>query len=276
MPAMGEVIGDRYELRGQIASHGMAVVYQAYDRRCEREVRIKWHRGVHDRTHALLRREARLLALLAERTAGTLVCHELVEHQGGLYQIAEHVRGVWLREWEAQKPSPQRILSLYAHLAQVLHEIHAADVVLRDLKPAFVMVLEANDPVRHPARIKIVELELAVRITEPDTLTAKGQLVGTPLSMSPEAMRGQGATSATDVFALGCMLVEALTGKRPWEIGQGSSVELLRGRLFEPPDLHSLTGSALGDLVSAMLARSPEARPSAAEVARALASFADA
>lgn len=190
------------------------------------------------------------------------------------------MHGVWLRNWEEQKPSPQRIMELYAHLAQVLHEIHAADVVVRDLKPAFVMVLEddpsAQPSARHPARIKLSDLELAVLTTEPDTLTCEGQLVGTLPYMSPEAMLGLGATSASDVFALGCMLVEALTGKRPWQTGQQPMAQFLFERLSVPPDLHDLSGSALGELVSSMLAQSPEARPSAAEVARALSSFADA
>lgn len=94
--------------------------------------------------------------------------------------------------------------------------------------------------------------------------------------MSPEVMRGQGGTLASDVFALGCMLVGALTGKRPWQTSQRPAGQFIFERLSVPPDLHDLTGSALGDLVSSMLAHSPDARPSAAEVAGALASFADA
>lgn len=71
MPAI-EVIGDRYELRGEIYRHGLAVVYQAHDRRRERAVRIKCHGPQGEHNGTLLRREARLLTLLAERTSGTL------------------------------------------------------------------------------------------------------------------------------------------------------------------------------------------------------------
>jgi serine/threonine protein kinase len=210
--------------------------------------------------------------MLEGQTSGTLAFHDLVEHEGMLYQVTEHVRGVWLRHWQEQNPSPRQIARVYTHLAQVLHELHGAGVVHRDVKPGIVMIVEDDDPARHPARIKITDLELAVLATEPDTINAAGQLVGTLRYISPEMLQYQRATSASDVFALGCMLVEAFTGKRPWQQpGLPSVVE----RLSVPPDLHGLAGSTLGELVSAMLALSPDARPPAAEVARILASFAD-
>lgn len=276
MSMIGEVIGDRYELRGFVMQDGFDVVCQAYDRKREREVWIKWHEGRLGHGRALLVREARLLGLLAERTSGTLVCHELEEHGGVLFQVMEHVRGVWLQDWERQELSRQQIARMYAHLAQVLHEIHAADVVIRDLKPAIVMVLEddhsAHHSARHPARIKLCDLALAVQTTEPDVLTGGGSLVGTVLYMSPEVIQSHHATSASDVFALGCMLVEALTGQRPWP---APGMQQLSDRLSVPPALYFLYGSAFDALLSSMLAVSPEERLSAAEVARALASFAD-
>jgi serine/threonine protein kinase len=134
------------------------------------------------------------------------------------------------------------------------------------------MLVEDDDPARHPARIKVADLELAVLPTEPDTTNAAGHLVGTLPYMSPDMLQDQGATSASDVFALGCMLVEAFTGKRPW---QQPGLPCVLERLSVLPDLHGLAGSALGELVSSMLALSPEARPPAAEVARVLTSFAD-
>lgn len=82
------------------------------------------------------------------------------------------------------------------------------------------LVLAGDDPAGHasPARLKLVSLELAVLTIEPDTLT--DGLVGTPRYMSPEMVRDQRATFASDVFALGCMLVEALTGESPWHHDQ--------------------------------------------------------
>jgi serine/threonine protein kinase len=267
MTSAGEMIGGRYELRKETARHGLACVFEAHDRVHGHAVRVKYlaFQGEHGR--ALLKRESRLLAMLAGQTSGTLAFHDLVEQEGVLYQVTEHVRGLRLRDWHEQKPSPRQIARVYAHLARVLHEMHAADVVHRDIKPAFVMVVEDD----LPGRIKITDLELAVRTTEPDTIKAAGQLAGTFPYMSPEMLQYQGATSASDVFALGCMLVEALTGNRPWQQPGWQSVD----RLSAPPDLHGLAGSALGELVSSMLALSPDARPPAAEVARVLASFAD-
>jgi predicted Ser/Thr protein kinase len=251
---IGTIIGGHYQLRVRLSQDGLSNVYLAHDLKLSRDVVIKGVRTRSDRERARLMRESRVLARLAAHTSGVARYVDFVQDQDEFYLITEHLRGKTLDAWQQRPRERDEILAVYARMARVLHDVHQAGVAHRDLKPSNVIV--------DPPRVVLIDFGLAVLAMETDELTGAGTFVGTPVYVSPEILQGQTATPASDIFALGVMLFEALTGERPWYS--------LRGTLSQAPALGELEGTELGDLIAAMLDARPEARPSAREVADAL------
>jgi serine/threonine protein kinase len=123
-----------------------------------------------------------------------------------------------------------------------------ASVAHRDLKPTNVMIAEGEDPLR----VVLIDFGPAVLAMETDELTGAGTFVGTPVYVSPEILQGQTATPASDIFALGVMLFEALTGVRPWSFEHFAT--LASAKLTQPP--------ALGELASSVSSRRSRLRRS--------------
>lgn len=262
------IISGRYELLEILFSHGLACVFLARDHEDSSEVAVKHLHGDSDgRGCALLLREAQILSQLTQRTAGVAAYRDIVHEQGDVYLITERVHGAFLSDWQ-QGRCQRTILALYTRIASVLHEIHEAGFVHRDMKPAYVMVADRDGD----AQVKIIDMELTVKLGEPDPLTGVG-LVGTPLYMSPEMLEGKPVTTASDVFALGVMLFEAITGRWPWSADR-DILGALNARLVSSPALGEFEGSELGALMGSMLDMEPDTRPSAHAVAHALAALA--
>jgi predicted Ser/Thr protein kinase len=258
---VGTLLAGRYELRRLLARGWLSTVYQGHDLTSHRDVVVKLVRTHSKSQRDQLVRESRLLATLAKHSTGVVHYLDFVQHQDELYLVTEYIRGQTLQQWQTHEGwTRNEILAVYQHIAQVLHEIHQAGVVHRDLKPSNVMLAEG----KHPCRIVLIDFGLAVMTSEVDELTGPGTLMGTPAYISPEILLGQTATPASDIFALGVMLCEALIGRPPWPLGTFS--QIASATLTAPPELGDLTGTPLGQLITAMLAREPEARPRAVQV----------
>jgi serine/threonine-protein kinase len=190
--------------------------------------------------------------------------------RGRHYIVMELVRGGSLRRLlNGDDPPPGKVLAVLTDVARALAFAHAQGVVHRDVKPENVLLTNAG-------RAKVADFGLA-RAVDQSSMTTEGRILGTAIYMSPEQVRGKRATAASDVYAMGVIVYEAITGARPFtadsQLGylyQHAEVEpprpVIRGRY--PAALASL---ALACLALACLAKDPDARPTMAELADRLA-----
>jgi serine/threonine protein kinase len=153
---------------------------------------------------------------------------------------------------------PERVQALAAGLAEALWAIHREGLTHRDLKPGNVL-LAADGP-------RVIDFGLAVT-AENSALTRSGVVIGTPAYMAPEQISGRGATPASDIFALGAVLVFAATGRAPF--GDGAPVELVYRIVHDEPAVDDLP-AAVREAVRACLRKEPQERPTPQEVLRIL------
>ncbi|PYQ02860.1 MAG: hypothetical protein DMF83_22615 [Acidobacteria bacterium] len=268
-PLTGRVIG-HYEVRGRLGVGGMGEVYEAYDRRLKRSVAIKLVPSSDPRAQARLWREAEHASGLNH--PNICVVHEIGEAEGHAYIVMEHVRGRPLAEAIPEEGLPvERALGYALQITGALAEAHEHGIVHRDLKSANVMVTPEG-------RVKVLDFGLARRLAdsvsgppvETSSWTMPGMIAGTLSYMAPEVLRGERADARSDVWAMGIVLHEMLTGERPFA-GQTpfelSSV-ILSG---SPRPLPSHVPAGLVVVIRKCLEKDPAARyPTAAELQAAL------
>jgi serine/threonine protein kinase len=255
------VVAGRYELGSVLGAGSSAVVHRARDLRRGVEVAIKCFRpGGSERD---LRQQRQEMALLARLDHPGLVRL----HDGGLVEdcpfvVTDLVEGPTLAERIATGPplAPGVVRRLGAHLADALAYVHAAGIVHRDVKPANVLLGNCGRP-------RLADFGIA-RTLEATAATADGCVVGTAAYLAPEQVRGEFVAPATDVYALGLVLLEALTGRREFP---GAAVESATARLYRSPAVPAGLPAGLGTVLTAMTQDDPRRRPPAAAVAAALA-----
>ncbi|GLY76842.1 protein kinase domain-containing protein [Actinoallomurus iriomotensis] len=213
------VLAGRYELHEALGRGGMGVVHKGLDRELGRTVAVKLlpaellrQPGFQER----FRREGRTAAALSH--ASITVMHDIGEDTSGgepvPYLVMEYLDGRPLDEAIAAGPLPlDQVCAIIGDVLDALDHSHGKGIVHRDIKPANVMVdLDGFRP-----RVKILDFGIAKLIADAATrLTATGWMVGTPLYMSPEQAEGHAATAKSDVYAVGCLLYELLTGDPPF------------------------------------------------------------
>jgi serine/threonine-protein kinase len=194
----------------------MGEVYEAYDRRLKRTVAIKLVPSSDPRAQARLWREAEHASGLNH--PNICVVHEIGEAEGHAYIVMEHVRGCRLAETIPEEGLPvERALGYALQITGALAEAHEHGIVHRDLKSANVMVTPEG-------RIKVLDFGLARRlddsvsgaVVETSSWTMPGMIAGTLSYMAPEVLRGERADARSDVWAMGIVLHEMLTGERPF------------------------------------------------------------
>ncbi len=233
--AAGERVGP-YTLVRQIGEGGMGVVYEARREDVEKTVALKLVR--HGRLAAPddLRRfhqERRLLARLEHPHVARLLDAGATE-SGLPYLVMEYVRGEPIdRYCDARRLPVEARLALVAQVCDAVHDAHAHRVVHRDLKPSNILVTGDG-------AVKLLDFGIAALLEEhrdeTGRLTAPGRAVLTPEYAAPEQLLGEPATPATDVYALGLLLYELLSGHRPFRRAARSTPELLRAVCDETPE----------------------------------------
>jgi WD40 repeat protein len=219
-----------YEILGELGRGGVGVVYKARDLRLGRLVALKMLGAVcapRPETLARFRAEAESIARL--RHPNIIQVYEINSCSAGPYFAMELAEGGNLAELWQDKPQPPRDLAaLVAILARAIHAAHLAGIVHRDLKPANVLLAsrerespaeeEAGDSPPRLASPKVTDFGLAKRLDEEVGLTVPGQLMGTPGYMAPEQIEGRSDAigTGTDIYALGVLLYEGLTGTGPY------------------------------------------------------------
>jgi serine/threonine protein kinase len=260
-PATGELLDGRYLLDSRIGEGGMGVVYRARDETLGRTVAVKIFRES-AMDAARTTSETRLLAALNHPSLVTLFEAETGAGRPN-YLVMEYVEGPTLRERISDGPlAPADVAAMARDLAEALHVVHDAGVVHRDIKPSNVLLRRSPVP-GEEYRAKLADFGIAYLI-DPNRLTTPGTLVGTAAYLSPEQVRGEEPAPASDIYALGLVLVEALTGTRAF--AQTGVHEAALARLSRDPDIPGTLGYAWKSLLTAMTTRDPAQRPTALEV----------
>ncbi|MDP1818548.1 MAG: serine/threonine-protein kinase [Acidimicrobiales bacterium] len=263
-PHVGTVLGSRYALLRHIARGGMGDVYEGEDRLLQRRVAVKVYRAASPADRARFDEEVRVLASLNH--PGLVRVFDAGPHGDDAYVVLELVDGPPLSECIAEGGplEPRRVAELGAELADALGFIHGHGVVHRDVTPANVLC----DP---QGRSRLVDFGI-VRLLDSPRVTSASIAIGTAGYMAPEQVQGHDVTPAADVYSLGLLLLEALTGRHEFV---GTVQEVAMARLVRDPDVHTGTPEGWRPLLARMCARDPEQRPSAAEVRDHLAALAD-
>lgn len=278
-PLTGKQLG-KYKIRSLLGKGGMGEVYLAYDAGLDREVALKFLPPEvardPDQTERF-KREARTLAKL-ENHPNIAVIHDLELSEPTPFLVLEYVPGQTLAERLQQGALPlAEALPLFQQIAAALIEAQKRGIIHRDLKPA-------NIKITPDGRLKVLDFGLAkmlshqaqtADVAEPQFVTTRSfwttnrqVIIGTVPYMSPEQTRGLALDQRTDIWAFGCLMFEALTGKRPF---QGSDTfDLFHAIRTQEPEwqlLPPITPDALRKLLQQCLRKEPEARLASAHKA---------
>ncbi|HTZ44478.1 MAG TPA: serine/threonine-protein kinase [Jatrophihabitans sp.] len=275
--ATGSMLDGRYRLLERIGRGGMADVYAAEDDLLHRRVAIKLFRFDLCTAAELRRVHAEMQTLAALQHPGLVTIYDagsVRETAGDLlspYLVMELVGGPNLgRRLSAEGPlTPDDAARLGADLAATLAYVHARNVVHRDVKPANIL-LDANIADDAPFVTKLTDFGIA-RVVDSTHYTEAGFTVGTANYLSPEQARCREVGTATDVYSLGLVLIESLTGRLAFP---GSGVEAALARLHRQPPVPAGFGGAWQRLLTAATAAEPGDRPTADELATELAGLA--
>ncbi|WP_288467120.1 Stk1 family PASTA domain-containing Ser/Thr kinase [uncultured Curtobacterium sp.] len=256
-PMIGRMIDQRYRVRSRIARGGMATVYLATDVRLERRVAIKIMHGHLADDQAFRERfiqEARSAARLSH--PNLVGVYDQGAEDDTAYIVMEYIPGITLRDLlqEHHALTPEQATDILRAVLAGLASAHRAGIVHRDLKPENVLL--ADD-----GRIKLGDFGLA-RATTANTATGAA-LLGTIAYLSPELVTRGAADSRSDIYALGIMLYEMLTGEQPYKGDQPMQIAYQHANDIVPAPSAAVPGvpPELDDLVAWATARDPEDRP---------------
>ncbi|MSR58438.1 MAG: hypothetical protein EXS05_12425 [Planctomycetaceae bacterium] len=228
----------RYRIVRALGEGAMGTVYLADDTQLHRQVALKIPQLNESRDGTRLERfyrEARLAATLSHPNICPI--HDVGEHQGTHFISMGFVQGKPLSAFiKPEKPLAERTAaSLIRKIALALQEAHAHDVIHRDLKPANIMIDQRGEPI-------VMDFGLARQSNSPDQiqLTHTGAILGTPAYMSPEQVQGKTGTvgAATDIYGLGVILYQLLTGRLPFEGSVVSVLAQIATQNAAPPSSH--------------------------------------
>jgi serine/threonine-protein kinase len=256
VPTSGDVLG-RYRLDATLGRGAMGQVFSAFDTTLKRRVAIKVVLPGDDGTdgRARLVREAQAAAALDHPNAVRV--YDVGEHEGIAFIAMELVDGEPLGARVARGATVVEIVRWLDEVASALAAAHDLGLVHRDVKPDNVMI-------RRDGRAVVLDFGIARRVTTgaavASTLTGAGMVVGTPLYMSPEQLRGEPVDGRSDQFSWGVLAYECLTGRAPWG-DAGNGVAVISAILSaSPPPIDDRVPPALSAVIARALEKSREAR----------------
>lgn len=266
-PLIGILIDGRYRVNARLARGGMASVYRALDERLDRPVAVKVmhpHLAESPQFNARFGREARAAARISH--PGVVPVYDQGEVNGQGYLVMELIDGSSLRKVLA-KHSPLDLETALSYCSQMLTAVaaaHSVGVIHRDLKPENVLITRGG-------AVKVVDFGLARALTD-TSMSTTGSILGTVAYLAPEVAQSGVADQRTDLYAIGLILFEMLTGQLPWpdEAPLQSAYWRVHNDLPAPSTLVPWLPTEVDDLVFALCARDPQDRPSDAESALSL------
>ena len=223
MAEIGTILGGRYRLVEELGQGGMATIFRAVDTQLGRDVAVKLLRPEYLRDpdfSSRFRQEAQNAASLSHPNVVSVF--DYGEDPSGPYIVMEFVDGEDLATILRRNGSlpPSQAARIAGAVARALAAAHARGIVHRDVKPGNVLI-------GRDGRVKVVDFGIARAVAEAQ-MTLPGTTLGSVHYFSPEQARGEPATNASDIYALGIVLYEMLTGTRPWEGDSAAAVALAR------------------------------------------------
>ena len=276
----GTLIAGRYEIREHVATGGMASVFKTWDHRVERLVAIKVLRSLDKndlRAVERFRREARAAAALAHPNAVTI--YDFIEEYNQYFLVMEYIPGPTLKQLIGQRRHlhSQETLEIAAQVCAVLQVAHTRGFIHRDIKPQNIMLVSSGSSAISPVPVASLQVKLTdfgiVRVAEDAGLTNSGIVLGTADYLSPEQARGEKLTASSDLYSLGVVMFEMLTGRPPFVGPTAVSIAMQHASTY-PPSLRQFNANvppSLEQIVNHALEKEPEERfHSAAEMQQAL------
>ncbi len=261
---VGQLLHSRYRLEAELGRGGNGVVFRARDTELERDVAIKFLRSELDDQHRRrLISEAQAAAALNH--PNTLTVHDVGEFDGHPFVVMEYVAGGSLRQKSVQ--DFQSIINLGQQICGALSHLHANGLIHRDIKPENILVAEDSTELA-----KIGDLGLAVKQVTSELITS-GTIAGTPAYLAPELALTRPFDHRVDLYSLGVVLYELVTGRRPFTGGDPLSIvsQHVHAPVVPPRSYRSDIPFDLERVILRLLAKNPNDRFSTAEeVAHAL------
>jgi serine/threonine protein kinase/predicted ATPase len=267
-----ETVGP-YRLLRRLGQGGMGIVYEALDTRLHRLVALKFvPEGAVKDSQRLERFRREAIAASTLNHPNICTVFDVGEHHGRPFIVMELVEGETLRSLATPLMASKTLAHLGAQAARALAAAHASGVVHRDIKPDNLMV-------RTDGYVKVLDFGVACLVTGqakqgiPETGSAGlGPVKGTMPYMSPEQVRGEATSAATDIFSLGVTFYELVTGRRPFRADSAASTEqaILNDSVLSPSRLNPEVSPTLDALISRMLQKHARLRPTAKEVEETL------
>ena len=262
MADIGTILGGRYRLLELLGQGGMATIYRARDAQLERDVAVKVLRPEYGRDpdfFARFRQEAQSAASLNH--PGVVAVYDYGTDPAGPFIVMELVDGEDLASIIRRSGAlpPRQAARLTAQTARAIAAAHASGFVHRDIKPSNLMVTSEG-------KIKVTDFGIARAIAEA-ALTLPGTTLGSVHYFSPEQARGEMATPASDIYSLGIVLFELLTGRRPWEGDSAAAIATARltGPVPSPSAVRSGIPPVLEAITRKAMATDPNDRFASAE-----------
>lgn len=271
---------DRYQVIEEIGRGGMGLVYRCRDLKLDKDVAVKvvaW--SFNDDDAARFHMEARLLAQLSHPNILTVLDFGYSD-DGTLFLVTDMVSGRSLDRLIAENGAfePLEAVPVFVQILEGIAHAHAGGILHRDIKPSNIMLVERENS--EPLAI-ILDFGLGKLIAEDQRLTRTGAMLGSPPYMSPEQASGKPVDERSDIYSMGCLIFETLTGRKPFE-GQNVHVTMLMHVQKPPPTLAEGAGDRqfapeLEVIVARCLAKNPDDRfRSALELRGALLEFVEA
>lgn len=239
---------DQYEIIRKLGEGGMGIVYLAKDKMLDRLVALKELRNAGPGGDASItqrfQQEAIALAKLNHKNITHI--YSWLPYREHYWMVMEYVEGKTLEEWlrEHQKMSYEMAVSMVAQVLDGLIHAHQKGIIHRDIKPANILISEGGE-------IKIMDFGIA-RIRNAERLTSHGKTIGTLEYMAPEQIKGQEGDERSDIYAVGSIFYELVSGRPPFE--RQPDFEMMRTKLEKaPPTLSSLHVAVPADLQKAIL-----------------------
>ena len=257
-PEAGQIYGNRYRLVDRIAIGGMGEVWRAHDEVILRDVAIKILKPEFMGDPGFLERfrvEARHAARVDH--VGIADVYDYGEGSGSAYLVMEIVAGDSLARIIEKRIrlTEIEVLSIVEQTAKALHAAHEDGLVHRDIKPGNLLITPSG-------KVKITDFGIA-RVADQVALTATGQVMGTVQYLSPEQATGKPATPSTDIYSLGIVAYEALTGRRPFT-GESQMVIAMAQINDKPPAIGDDVDKRVQELILSCMAKKPNQRPGSA------------